>query len=365
VENPVISLNEVPYNSDFAKAAFDTLTHSSFSLEGLPAWDFYCKGLYNQIVYQEGTGLIIGYSKRPINPPLQNNDLEGTFNLAQYTGTGNIWLTLQLSVQTSDTSTGIWMRGDDQSPWFKLGHLTWQPDGGQSLWFNISDSLQKNGQQVSSSTQFRIGTYSPVNAISIFAIGNLQLFISKKDIEVVKMEPLEVGTCQYPRTFAFSMSVRNNATDSVYQLTVWHNVDDGPLIYDTIQVEMAPNDEITYTFSSIIPGQYTQGEHWFHAGVTDEEDLVTFNNQRNIQFVNSDLTMEAAQPGSYFEDCEKWSGYTQGALYACGEILPGSAVLPMDILLIAFLMAKAFGKPHLIIITTTMNFLICIFQEYI
>jgi hypothetical protein len=290
--NPVINFTNNEYAVDFNTVAFDTLYTKTFGLPGLDAWDFNCTGLYNNITTYKtddgNTGIRLSTYKTTTYSLLRSKNIQGTFNLTKYVDSSNIWI---------ETSSSLLIRGADTLPWLSL-----EPTNNQ-YWFNISDTLKKYNQKLSSSTQVCLGSLTTTTSSATYSIDKLRFAIIPK-ITLTNLQVNLADGCINPPPVRLSFIIKNTLDKVAENLYVWYVIGTSDTGYIPISIPLEPGEEKSMAI------EVSMGDNSFgveiSAGLNVEGYHIPLKS--TINFFYPYYTMGWDALGWYADDCEDWSG---------------------------------------------------------
>ena len=326
LSNPVISLAGT-FTENFEAAPAFTLAASTFGLPGLDHWDYFngdkyarARSFVNTGIAKSGTKAItldvskaVPYVKKPAN------NLDGTFNLSNYTIADDIRFDFDFkqhgSAQLPNAQNKVWVRGSDKDKWVEAYDLsTNQPDD-PGVW-KKSSSIELNdllngaspAQQFSSSLQVRFGQYAEYGMaddthLAGYTFDDIRLYIAVNDLQLLSIDTPAIYSCGLNSSVPVKVKVRNSTNSAVSGVQVSYTINGGGAVTETIPVNIPANGEYVYQFITLANLAAT-GTYTIEATVIVPGDNVPENNKA-IAIINNQPTITSFP---YLENFETGTG---------------------------------------------------------
>lgn len=308
--------------------SFETIntqqSNAVFGLNGLEYADYYPQ---NKGMLRSNEGNLYAHTgKRAIT--LDNysgagrarNEMIFTYNLSNYTDSLIYFDFYYMNRGETDTANYIFARGDDTKPWVNIIDL-YANRGALGAYqeiqgINLYEILKvENNQSFSSSTQIKIVQSGAKTAYTPYGNGgytfdDFKLYVAGQDIATINVSTKKVNCSKTISPQPISITVYNNSAQSVTNLPVFYQVGNSAIVAENIPATIAPNDTLTYTFSTLInttlPGQYL-----IKAWVKNAGDLYPWNDTLST----SQIVMKTIDSFPYYNDFES----NNGNVFAEGE----------------------------------------------
>ncbi|MCR6720493.1 MAG: S8 family serine peptidase [Chitinophagaceae bacterium] len=263
VVNPEMLL---PYVEDFENMPIQSHTTRQTGLEGLDKFDFVgstTNGRLRSFVssghaYSGDRAITLDVERYTGNGNVDS--LTGNFNLKNYsTATHDVRLDFQYMHhgQQANAANRVWVRGNDQNPWLLIYDLDADRNEPgvyrKTPSLEVSDLLQANGQDFSSSFQVKWGQWGRLNASdrksgSGYTIDDVRLYYVTDDIQLISIENPITASCGLNTSTPVRVVVRNSANGVINNIPVSYRVN-GQNITTEIIPAIPANTAITYTFN--------------------------------------------------------------------------------------------------------------------
>lgn len=206
------------------------------------------------------------------------NSLISTFNLANHdTATSEIRLEFDYLMperSVYNTNNSVWLRNHEDSAWVKIMdytidsvNFTKQNSGSIS----IQDIFKQQGWNYTSSVQVKWEQYSNSLLSSYYygqglLLDNIKLYKVSNDVFVAGTEAIHHFNCQLSNQVPLTVKVGNGVNNTVYQVAVSYQLDNGPIITAYID-SIGAKDTISYTFPNPIDlssNQFYELSYWVY-----------------------------------------------------------------------------------------------------
>ena len=186
-------------------------------------------------------------------------------------------------------SDGVWVRGSEADPWLLL--YKWDVSSSNNTWvekynLDISEVLQTNGQEFSSTTQVRIGTYGFSNYnYAYLTLDNIKLYAKPvNELELLDIQTVSHGPF-YSASENLKVQVINHGSATQTSIPISLNIEgpNGSFTFNEVLVgSLAEGDttllDIAESIDLSVPGAYSitgalglSGDEWL------ENDTLTVN----------------------------------------------------------------------------------------
>jgi hypothetical protein len=256
-----------PFIDNFDAAPEQSYTTKVMGLQGLDRYDFVNSTINGRIRSFINTGMSFsGNRALTLDSKLFNSgttdSLTGTFNLATYNASVNdlrLDFRFKNHGQNTNAANKVWIRGNDQQIWIDVYDLAANQnpvDGTYKLSSSIelSDYLQNNGQNFSTSFQVRWGQYGQYIAADNdggagYTFDNIRLYEVTDDIQLISIDTPIVNSCGLSANTPVRISVRNTSNNTLSNIPVQFRVNGGAWTMEQIS-SIAANTTISYTFTA-------------------------------------------------------------------------------------------------------------------
>ena len=263
---------------DDVETAMDTTYHQVHTgLYGADRYDFTASTVNGRLRTFVSSGMAYSGSKAFTLDSRQYiaagvaDSLRATFNLGAYTVAGDdirLDFMYKHHNQVSNAANRVWIRGNDQQPWLPLYDLyAGQGAAGvfkQTRSLEISDLLMNNGQELSSSFQVRWGQWGQyITADNLIASGytfdDIHLYKVVNDLQLISIDTPVVVSCGLSSATPVRVTIRNSATNSITNIPVKLQLNNGAVITETIP-SIPAKANLSYTFNATVNMAAT-GQH--------------------------------------------------------------------------------------------------------
>jgi hypothetical protein len=303
---------------------------NEFSLDGAPQWDFTQSESYGRIrgfvmsdVTISGNGSISMDNARNQRNNIEGsslNTLTGTFNLGELDLSGiETRFEFEYILHSKPkfyNQNKVMIRGSESDPWITVLQFDTLGTGTvkRSPSISLNDYFLANGQNFSSSSQIRIAQRdtSLIGAADFgngLTIDNFRIYQVSNDVELLSVESIYRQSCAASATSPVQVKVRNAVFYPIYNITLFYQLDDGPIVTGFID-SIGGKDTVTYTFSSTIDLSEI-GEHRLSVWIHCPDDSYNENDSiMNVEIVNQPIISSFP----YLENFEESNGfyYTKG-----------------------------------------------------
>ncbi len=326
LDNQAIDLSS-DFLDDFESAPDLEYTSKQIGLTGLDRYDFNRSTSYGRIRSFVNSGIAYSGSKALTLDSYEYNaagtadSLMGTFNLSSYNATiDDIRLDFRYKNhgQLTNPANKVWIRGNDVQPWIEAYDLFTNqndPDGTYKLTSSIelSDLLQSNSQNFSSSFQVRLGQWGKILASDDYGgagytFDDIRLYRVFNDIQMIRIDTPIVASCGLNGTTPIGVSIRNSSNSAISSVPVKYRIDNGAVITEIIS-SIASKANIQYVFTTTA-NLASPGAHLVEVWVDYSGDSFRENDTARINLVNSAIISSFP----YLENFESSDGgwYTGG-----------------------------------------------------
>lgn len=301
IANALITL---PFTDDLETADSAKYYRNYVGLEGIERYDYTRTSSFGRA----STYLINGMANSGSRSLLLDLDgFDGAGNTNLITGTYNL---NGINAATTDVrldfqykqhgdsvphaNNTIWVRGDDTQTW--INAFTLSANGNdpgpfkRSPSIEVSDLLNANGQNFSTSFQIRFGQFGYVRIIDNDAFqGNsfddIRLYAVTDDVQMIAIDTPIVNSCALSATTPVRIQIRNSSSAAVTNVPVQFSVDGGAPVVETIPT-IAADATVTYTFTATANLSAT-GDHTVQVIVNYPTDDFPENDTLEVDLVNS------------------------------------------------------------------------------
>lgn len=329
LNNPSINLSG-SFFDDLETASIQSLQANEMGLNGSDRYDYSNTNALGRLRTFVNSG--IAYSgNRAITLDVSNtigggntNYLNGTFNLSSYNAaTDEIRLDFRYKHhgQLNNTNNKVWIRGDDTQPWIQVYDLfANQTDIGiykKTNSIEVSDLLNNNGQNFSSSFQVRWGQWGQLQMADDksgagYTIDDIQLYKVTDDLQMVSIDSPYISSCALNNSVPVKITVKNSMSTVINNIPVKMRVDDGSIISEIIS-SINANSNQQYTFTATV-NLSSLGNHTVQVWVDYPSDSYRLNDTTTISIVNT----PSVSTFPYLENFEAGTGnwYATGKNYS-------------------------------------------------
>ena len=245
-----------------------------------------------------------------------SNFLDGTFNLAAYTvASDEVRLDFRYKHhgQESNANNKVWVRGNDTQPWVQVYDLfSNQGNIGNYKKTNsieISDLLNNNGQNFSSSFQVRWGQWGQQQAADNksgagYTIDDIQVYKVTADIQTVSIDSPFVSCCGLSAPTTVKITVKNSMSSVKNNIPVKMRIDGGAVISETIS-SVAANSNLQYRFTATA-NLSAFGNHIIQVWVDYPTDSYRENDTLSATIINSPLVSSFPYLENFETNNGKW-----------------------------------------------------------
>lgn len=270
IPNDAVSLTQ-PYIDGFE--SFPEITEVGDTVMGVGNsnhWDFAASQANGRIRSFVNSGLTIQGNRsisldNKINQAANiqgssQNTFTGTFNLSNYdTSTDEVRTTFYYfmsGVPKFDSGNQVWIRGNESDPWIPLYTYQIDPNNLGILYssgsVSLSDALETNGQNFSSSTQIRFGQRDTSQIESSYYGNGLtmdyfSLYKVQNDVQLLAVDSVFHFNCALSDQVPLHAVVYNSVQNTVYHVPITYKLDNLTPITDTID-SIPGKDTIRFTF---------------------------------------------------------------------------------------------------------------------
>jgi hypothetical protein len=318
----------VPFVQDFETAPVFSLAKTTYGLSGIEHWDYFnsdkfarARSFVNTGIARSGDKAItLDVSKS--TPYIKNaaNNLQGTFNLSNYSAADDIRLEFYFkqhgSAQVANAQNRVWVRGADTQKWIEAYNLSANQTEEPGIWkysgsIELNDLLSNSipAQQLSSSFQVRFGQYAEYGmgdntTAAGYSFDDVKLYIATNDLQLVSIDTPATYSCGLSNAVPVKITVRNSTSHAVSNIPVSYRINGGALVNEIISASVPANGSIKYTFSSL--ANFSAGEVFnLEAFVHFTGDNVPQNDTSTVVVRN--LPVISSFP--YLEDFENGNGH--------------------------------------------------------
>ncbi len=301
IANALITL---PFTDDLETADSAKYYRNYFGMEGIERYDYTRTSTFGRA----STYLIAGMANSGSRSLLLDLDgFDGAGNTNLVTGTFNLnginaaLTDVRLDVEYKQhgdsvphANNTIWVRGDDTQSWIPA--FTLSANGNDPGPFvrtpsiEVSDLLNANGQNFSTSFQVRFGQFGYVRIIDNDAFqGNsfddIRLYAVTDDIQMIAIDTPIANSCALTATTPVRIQVRNSSSNTVNNIPVQFSVDGGAPVIENIPT-IGPDATVTYTFTATA-NLLAAGAHTVRVIVQYPTDDFPENDTLEVDLINS------------------------------------------------------------------------------
>jgi hypothetical protein len=267
--NPAITgaTPAIPFIDNFDAAPIQSYTTAQTGLQGLDRYDFVNSNVNGRIRTFINTGMAFSGNRaltldsKTYNPSGTVDSLTGTYNLAIYNASiHDLRLDFRYKNhgQSSNATNKVWIRGNDQQNWIEVFDLAANQnivDGTYKLSSSIelSDSLQNNAQNFSTSFQVRWGQFGQHMAADNdggagYTFDDVRLYEAIDDLQLISIDTPIVNSCGLSATTPVRITVRNSSNNALNNIPVRFRINGGSWSNGNIAA-IAANTSYSYTFT--------------------------------------------------------------------------------------------------------------------
>ena len=259
------------YTEGFETAAPESYATGTLGFTGLDRCDFFAgtgngraRTFVNTGMARTGNRAITLDQK--YTTIIQGDSLITTFNLSNYTGGAQLWLSFFVQNQGTDFSAAnnkVWIRGSENSAWIPIYTLPINAtDFGiyrAATPVNITETLANAtpAQSVSSSFQIKFGEQGFRSTNSVVVDGNMDdgytfddvtITLTTDDATVKQLINPTSNVCALSATQPITIQVKNYSTGTLTNVPVSYQVDNGAVITEIIP-SLTSGQVMNYTFT--------------------------------------------------------------------------------------------------------------------
>jgi hypothetical protein len=269
LSNDPITLNPT-FTEGFESAAAAAYHSPTTGFAGLDRCDFHADNANGRVRTFINTGFArtgdrcATLDARHYSTTASSDSLITTFNLANYSGSDQIWLDFYYQNQGIVVSLGgnqVWIRGNDQAAWIPICMLdssaanvgSYQP----SPHINVTAALIAASQTFSSSFQVKFGEEGYTSTNDVIPDGDLDNGYSFDDISISRstndesmsslVAPGLSNLCSLSNAETITVVVKNFSSSVATNIPVTYSIN-GNTVTETIP-SIRANDSIVYSFS--------------------------------------------------------------------------------------------------------------------
>ena len=261
------------YTEGFETAAPQNYTTGTLGFNGLDRCDFFASSSNGRARTFVNTGIArtgnraITLDQRANTGVMQGDSLITTFNLSNYMGGQQLWLSFYVQNQGIDFSVPnnkVWIRGSENDAWIPVYTLPINTtDFGiyrAATPVNITETLAgaSPAQSVSSSFQVKFGEQGYRSTNSVIVDGNLDdgytfddvtITMTTDDVSMKQLvNPSTGNVCALSATEPITVQVKNSSTGTIINVPVSYQIDNGAIITETIP-SLTAGQLLNYTFT--------------------------------------------------------------------------------------------------------------------
>jgi hypothetical protein len=327
--NPPVSLAST-FVENFETAPTFTLAKSSIGLPGLDRWDYSnsdqfarARSFVNTGIAKSGTKAItLDVSKAVPFLTKPANNLDGTFNLSNFTTTSDVRLDFDFkhhgSAQVPNAQNKVWVRGSDTDKWVEAYDLSANQPADPGVW-KKSTSLELNdlltaanpAQQFTASMQVRFGQYAEYGMadnthLAGYTFDDIRLYVAVNDLQLLSIDTPAIYSCGLNSSVPIKVTVRNSTSSPANGVQVSYTINGAAGVTETIPVSIPANGNYVYQFIAEANLSVT-GIYIIEATVIFPGDNVPENNNATAT-INNQPTITSfpylenfeSGPGNYF-----------------------------------------------------------------
>ncbi|HEX4876823.1 MAG TPA: T9SS type A sorting domain-containing protein, partial [Chitinophagaceae bacterium] len=323
--NPAITgaTPATPFIDNFDAAPDQSYTSRQIGFQGLDRYDFVNSSVNGRLRTFINSGMAFSGNRAiTLDSKLFNSgnvdSLTGTYNLASYNAAVNdlrLDFRFKNHGQSSNAANKVWIRGNDQQNWIEVYDLAANQnpvDGSYKLSSSIelSDWLQNNSQNFSSSFQLRWGQYGQQMAADNdgaagYSFDDVRLYEVTNDMQLISIDTPIVNSCGLSANTPVKITVRNSSNATLTNIPVRFRVNGGSWVTESI-LSVAANASFSYTFTGTA-NLSGLGSYLLEAEVDLGTDNYFPNDTMSRIIINSPvITITNASP--YLQNFESSSG---------------------------------------------------------
>lgn len=322
---PITGVNPAtPFIDNFDAAPVQSYTSSQTGLQGLDRYDFVNSNVNGRIRTFINTGLAYsGNRALTLDSKMYNagsvDSLTGTFNLSSYNAvTNDLRLDFRYKNhgQAPHAANKVWIRGDDQQNWIEVFDLAANQnpvDGTFKLSGSIelSDFLQNNSQNFSSSFQVRWGQFGQHMAADNdggagYTFDDVRIYEVTDDLQLISIDTPIVNSCGLSSATPVRIKVRNTSNSTLSNVPVRFRINGGSWTTEQI-ASIAANTTVTYTFTGTA-NLVVAGTYLVEAAVNYPTDDYPSNDTLSSVVINTPVII-VTNSSPYLQNFEADNGY--------------------------------------------------------
>ncbi|MBO9199059.1 MULTISPECIES: S8 family serine peptidase [Niastella] len=259
------------YTEGFETAAEQSYTTGTLGFTGLDRCDFFAETSNGRARTFVNTGIARTGNRavtldQKANSSIQQDNLITTFNLSNYTGGQQLWLTFYFQNQGIDfpaANNTVYIRGSENDAWIPVYTLPVNSaDFGIYLPatpVNITETLANASpaQTVSSSFQVRFGEhgYNSTNSVVVdrnlddgYTFDDITITLTTDDASITQLiSPATANICSLSAAESITVQVKNSSPGTLTNVPVTYQINTNPVVTDTI-ASLTPGQVLNYTF---------------------------------------------------------------------------------------------------------------------
>lgn len=206
----------------------------------------------------------------------------------------------------------VWVRGNDAANWIAIYHYDTAAVAGQVVnvgSLSISNALRTNGQNFSSSFQVRFGQ-NDTSLVGARDFGNgttfdnLKLYTLQNDMQLLSLLSPVKASCGQLQNIPVVIRVYNSVSTAQSNVAVSYQVDNGPVVTETIS-NVAAYDTVDHTFSQQI-SSLSFGAHTLSVWLSAPgDDFLGNDSLKNIKLNSQPIISQFP----FLENFESGDGY--------------------------------------------------------
>ncbi len=268
LRNDPLTLNP-SFTEDFETATSNTYLSYTFGLSGLDRMDFSstANGRLRTFVntgFSRSGRYCATLDQAMYTGPAATDSLIGTFNLSNYSSSDQIWLDYYFKKQFLgfQHAAGIWIRGNDQSPWLLADTISADPvypsvyAPGKNIDLTGILAAAVPTQSVSSTVQVKfswtgVGQTNDVNPMGYTDAGvsfdDISLTRSTNDVGILSISKPDLSNvCGFSNAETVQIQVKNYSGNMLNNVSVSYSLN-GNIVNENIG-SLAPHQSLTYSF---------------------------------------------------------------------------------------------------------------------
>ena len=320
----------LPFTDDLEAATSRQYYKNRFGVEGIDRYDFTNTANLGRLSTHLTSGMAYSGNKSLmldldgwVGAAGSDNFIYGTYNLSGKNAAMNdIRFDCEFKAHGGNIThpdNKIWIRGSDADTWIEAyaidtsGNLPGVFKKIPSI--EVSDLLNANGQNYSSSFQVRFGQWGFVRisdneGLNGHNYDDIRIYEAVDDIEMKSIDEPMTNSCGLTNATVVKVTVRNASLNSISNIPIRMVVDGGTPVIENIPGPILPNGILQYTFTGTADLS-ALGNHTILINVQYGTDNYKENDTTSISVFNAPLVTSFP----YLETFESGDGYWRSEGY--------------------------------------------------